>query len=153
GSIAEGVLRKARCPVLALRGREERRGEEPIRVVLHPTDFSERSESALRVARLLARDHGARLIVLHVTPPDIVLEGRVEPGGDPRADLDSLELIRGRVDGPDLSYPVEIRLAHGDAAPEILRLAEDVGASLIVMGTHGRTGLGRVLLGSVAEAV
>ena len=48
---------------------------------------------------------------------------------------------------------MEHRLREGDAAEEVLRVADDVGADLIVMGTHGRTGLGRVLMGSVAEAV
>ena len=105
GSIAETVLRKARCPVLALRPQVVPRGAGPIRVILHPTDFSEGSEASLRVARLLARDHGARLVLLHVTPPPIVLEGAMAGVGDPRADLDSLEAIRGRIDGPDLKSP------------------------------------------------
>jgi nucleotide-binding universal stress UspA family protein len=72
---------------------------------------------------------------------------------DPRADRDSLEVIRGRLDGPDLKYPVEVRLGRGRAAAEVLRVAGEVGCGLIVMGTHGRSGVGRLLLGSVAEAV
>lgn len=57
----------------------------------------------------------------------------------------------GGVSGPEVL--VEHRLREGDAAAEILQVADEVGADLIVLGTHGRTGLGRVLMGSVAEAV
>jgi nucleotide-binding universal stress UspA family protein len=153
GSIAETVLRNARCPVLALRQRETTRHDKPIRVILHPTDFSECSETSLHVARLLARDVGARLILLRVTPPEVVIEGALAVTGDQHSDRDSLEAIRGRTDGPDLKYPVEVRSGQGGAVVEILRVAREVESDLIVMGTHGRTGLGRVLMGSVAEAV
>jgi nucleotide-binding universal stress UspA family protein len=153
GSIAEEVLRKAPCPVLALRSHDTPRRDEPIRLILHPTGFSEGSEAPLQVARLLARDQGARLILLHVTPNEVVLEGTIAVGIDPRADRDSLEVIRERLEGPDLKYPVEVRLARGWPATEILRVAEEVECGLIVMGTHGRTGLGRLLMGSEAEAV
>jgi nucleotide-binding universal stress UspA family protein len=57
------------------------------------------------------------------------------------------------MDGRDLKCPVETRLERGDPASEILRTADEFGADLIVMGTHGRSGLGRLLMGSVAEAV
>jgi nucleotide-binding universal stress UspA family protein len=153
GSIAETVLRKAPCPVLALRRQAAPWRGEPIRVVLHPTDFSECSEASLQVARVLARDVGARLVLLHVTPLEVALEGGLAGGGDPGADRDALEVIRGQMEGPDLKYPVETRLERGDPAARVLRVAGEVGAGLIVMGTHGRSGLGRVLMGSVAEAV
>jgi nucleotide-binding universal stress UspA family protein len=153
GSIAEAVLRKARCPVLALRTQAVPRGEEPTRVILHPTDFSEAAETSLKVARLLARDHGARLILLHVAPIPVVFEAGMAVEIDPRVDLDSLDAIRERIDGPDLKHPVEVRLENGSAAFQILRVAEDAGAGLIVMGTHGRSGVGRLLMGSEAEYV
>jgi nucleotide-binding universal stress UspA family protein len=91
--------------------------------------------------------------VLHVTPLDFVFEGMVAVGGDSRADHDYLEAIRERMEGPDLKCPVEARLERGDPAAEILRTADEFGAELIVMGTHGRSGIGRLLMGSVAEAV
>jgi nucleotide-binding universal stress UspA family protein len=152
GSIAEAVLRKARCPVLALRAQAVPRGEEPTRVILHPTDFSNAAEASLKVARLLARDHGARLILLHVAPIPVVLEGGMVEV-DPGVGLDSLDAIRARIDGPDLKQPVEVRVERGSAAFEILRVAEEVGAGLVVMGTHGRSGVGRLLMGSEAESV
>jgi nucleotide-binding universal stress UspA family protein len=153
GSIAETVLRNAQCPVLALRPQEARRRGAPVQVILHPTDFSDCSETSLAVARLLARDVGARLVLLHVTPLEVVLEGTLAGGGDPEADSDCLAEIRARIEGPDLKCPVEVQLERGDPTAEILRVADEVGADLIVMGTHGRSGLGRVLMGSVAEGV
>jgi nucleotide-binding universal stress UspA family protein len=154
GSVAETVLRGARCPVLALRSRDlARKAEEP-RAVLHPTDFSDASEPALRVARSLARDRGARLILLHVVPlTALVGETASDLVEESRAYRDALERLRARLDRPDLKEPVETRLAWGDAAAEIVRAAAEFGCGLVVMGTHGRTGLGRLLMGSVAESV
>jgi len=66
---------------------------------------------------------------------------------------ETLEETRKRLDGPDLKYPVEIRMSRGDASDEIVRQAEELECGLIVMGTHGRTGLGKLLMGNVAESV
>jgi nucleotide-binding universal stress UspA family protein len=152
GSVAEAVLRRARCPVLALSSWVYPESE-PMGVVLHPTDFSERSEASLRVARTLARDLGARLILLHVMPVEVVVYGTIPVPLDVPAVRDSLESLAKTVDGPDLKYPVVTRLAQGNFATEILRVAGEVGCGMIVLGTHGRSGLGRLLMGSVAEAV
>jgi nucleotide-binding universal stress UspA family protein len=153
GSVATSVLRKAQCPVLALRSRVHMHRDDGVRVILHPTDFSENSRPALEVARSLARDHGARLVVLHVTPPAILMDGTVAAEIDPSTFHAALEDLRNKLEGPDLKYPVETRLNLGFDREEILRTAEELGCDLIVMGTHGRTGLGRVLMGSVAESV
>jgi len=153
GSVATTVLRKAHCPVLALRSKDRPHPAEQMRVILHPTDFSDASEAALRVARSLARDLGTRLIVLHVRPFDVYLEGKMAPELDPPDDQHSLEMIRQRVDGPDLKYPVEALLSRGFEAAEILRVAQERECDLIVIGTHGRTILGRLLMGSTAESV
>lgn len=124
----------------------------PIRTILHPTDFSEQSNYALRLACALARDHGARLILLHVaSPPTAIYGGDVlvplppESHDEEKQRLDRLEV-------PD-TVSTERRLVEGDAATEILYVAEKTGADLIVMGTHGRTGLARFLMGSVAEQI
>jgi nucleotide-binding universal stress UspA family protein len=153
GSVAIAVLRGAHCPVLALRSAEQPRREEPMRVILHPTDFSVSSEGAVRVARSLARDHGARLIILHVAALEILTDGTPAAAIDPRIFRDNLEQARKRLDGPDLKYPVETLLRQGFAPEGILDVAEEVKADLIVMGTHGRTGISRVLMGSIAESV
>ena len=124
-----------------------------VRTILHPTDFSEPSQHALGLACALARDYGARLIVLHVTELPTVAygEGVVPPNPeDLRAaaqeQLDRLQVPQGNV-------RAERRLEQGDAVTQILRVAQEAHADLIVLGTHGRTGLGRLLMGSVAEQV
>jgi nucleotide-binding universal stress UspA family protein len=61
--------------------------------------------------------------------------------------------MRKRLDGPDLKYPVETRISRGFPPDEILATAAESRCHLIVMGTHGRTGLLRSLMGSVAESV
>jgi nucleotide-binding universal stress UspA family protein len=155
GSIAAAVLGQAHCPVLALRsvsGRAEYKAGE-IRVIVHPTDFSQVSEAACGVARSLARDHGARLVILHVAPLDIYLEGRFAADLDPADRGRALDEMRKRLDGPELKYPVETLLTRGREAEAIRQVAQDVACDLIVMGTHQRTGLGRLLMGSTAESV
>jgi nucleotide-binding universal stress UspA family protein len=151
GSVATGVLRGAHCPVLVLRSHDLKPAEE-IRVLLHPTDCSDVSEAARRVARSLARDLGAKLVLLHVLPFDVLFNELAVPV-DPREYRAALERMGQHLDGPDLKYPVETRLSQGDAAAEVLRTAGEVRADLIVMGTHGRTGLSRLLMGNVAESV
>jgi nucleotide-binding universal stress UspA family protein len=108
--------------------------------ILLPTDFSVVSEAAVKVATALARETGARLHVVHVVPP----------ATDPS--LGSEQLTRlGSLFGKGLV--VEIALLSGRAAREIAKYARDKSIDLIVLSTHGRTGVSRALLGSVAEAV
>ncbi len=153
GSVAISVLRQAECPVLALRSADHPHASKPIDAILHATDFSEDSEAALRVARSLARHHGARLIILHVATLEVLTDGTNAAEVDPREYRDALEQIKQRVDGPDLKQPVETMLKRGFPAEGIIEAADEVGCDLIVMGTHGRTGLRRLLMGSVAEFV
>jgi nucleotide-binding universal stress UspA family protein len=127
----------------------------PIRTILHPTDFSEYSQAAFQLACTLAHDHGARLILLHVaTPPALVTYGELDralerPSGYRRVLEQGLEKLQP----PDSGTAVERRLEEGDPTAEILRLASEANCDLIVLGTHGRTGLSRLLMGSVAEQV
>lgn len=124
-----------------------------IHSILLPTDFSEYSDHALAVAGSLARDHGARLVLLHVVEGEIVAG---ESGIWLPPAQGTLEEARERLETlpvPDPSLPVEHRVASGFPVDEILRLAEKEPFDLIVMGTHGRTGLSRLLMGSVAEQV
>jgi nucleotide-binding universal stress UspA family protein len=125
----------------------------PIRTILHPTDFSAHSEAAFRLACALAREHGGRLVVLYVNVPDVVIgEGWPLPPQPPEF-RDSLKERLARIQPPDPSLRVERLVSDGDAVTEILRVAGEARADLIVMGTHGRGGLGRLLLGSIAEEV
>jgi nucleotide-binding universal stress UspA family protein len=153
GSVATEVIRGAACPVMALRAIPGTLQTGEIRAILHPTDFSQNSESAQLVARSLACELRTRLIILHVAPIHALVDGTAAADVDPRTYRDALDSVRKRLDGPDLNYPVEIRLNRGFDRDEILQVAKEVGCGLIVMGTHGRTGLGRLLMGSVAESV
>jgi nucleotide-binding universal stress UspA family protein len=125
----------------------------PIHTVLHPTDFSSHSEFAAGLAGALARDYGARLVFLHVAKPPPVFTGE----GMLPVDLEEIRAEGAarlnELPGPRGDVRAERRLEVGDPATEILRVADELSADLIVMGTHGRTGLGRLLMGSVAEQV
>jgi nucleotide-binding universal stress UspA family protein len=124
----------------------------PVHTILFPTDFSENAQQAFSLACSLARDCGARIVVLYVMPPPLgheQLEARHHPEDYYAAPRSALH----KVQAADHNVRVEHRLEEGDAAGRILEVAGEVGAGLIIMGTHGRTGLGRVLMGSVAEQV
>jgi nucleotide-binding universal stress UspA family protein len=122
--------------------------------ILHPTDFSPNSAEAFRFACALARDCDARLIVVHAVEPApaMVGEGTLVP-----YDLEELrEDARRKVDELRPSDPgihMETAIRDGPAPAVILDAANELEADLIVMGTHGRTGLRRLFLGSVAELV
>jgi nucleotide-binding universal stress UspA family protein len=126
-----------------------------IRAILHATDFSANSEIAFRIACSLARDYGARLVVLHVDVPPIVPVG--EGIGLPQPiiprDLKPLREQLHQLKPPDPKVRVEHLLVEGDPVTEILRVVSESKCDVIVMGTHGRTGLSRLLMGSVAEQI
>jgi nucleotide-binding universal stress UspA family protein len=124
----------------------------PIRSILYPTDFSESSAQAYRVACSLARDYGAKLIVLHVAPPETVYSGLIA-APSPNLYHAELEKWLEHLEIAVAGIRVEHRLKEGDPAKEILGLAGEVSCDLIVMGSHGRTSLERLLVGSVAETV
>ena len=125
-----------------------------IKTILHPTDFSESSDYAFRLACMLARDHGGRVVVLHVAIPPTVasVEGALIPQSifDAKALKEKLAAIQTKLPGVDVERCLVV---DSNVAGEILRVAEDRNCDLIVMGSHGRTGLKRVLLGSIAELV
>lgn len=121
--------------------------------ILHPTDFSPRSDYAFRLACDLARDHGAALVVLHVMPEPVFVLGDGVVTADPPEYRNQLATKLRQIAPPDLHARVEHVLAEGDPVREILRVADAQATDLIVMGTHGWTGLTRLLMGSVAESV
>ena len=125
----------------------------PVQTILHPTDFSKQSSYALGLACALARDYGARLVVLHVVAAPTVIYGEGVVPPNPEELRAAAQEQLNALDVPGLDVHAERRLEEGAATTEILRVAEELHADLIVMGTHGRTGLGRLLMGSVAEQV
>ena len=127
-----------------------------VRKILHPTDFSPSSELAFEAACALARDRGAELVVLHVVEvPLSVPSGVMTAPPAPIAEADrGAALAKLRAIKPaDGMLQVHHRLEMGDVAQAILSVAKEIAADLIVLGTHGRTGLSRLLMGSVAEKV
>jgi nucleotide-binding universal stress UspA family protein len=120
--------------------------------ILFATDFSAASQTAFEYASALARDAGARMLIVHVEEPPVSYatgEMLVIHPDVPNPELGKmLEKIV-----PEGGVPHEHCLVIGTPADEIVRLAEEQRADLIVVGTHGRKGLSRLLTGSVAELV
>lgn len=124
-----------------------------LKTILCATDFSERSNAAFHLACSLARDLEARVIVLHVAVQPVVVygEGMVATLAEP--EFEGLRQELDKLQSPEPNVAVERHLVEGDPAQEILHQAKLIPCDLIILGTHGRTGLNRLLLGSVAEQV
>jgi universal stress protein A len=123
------------------------------KTILFPTDFSTASDAALVHAEALAKQTGARLLIVHVEEPPLaygggeLYYGLPEPGSE--RILKMLEDVRPK----DPAVPFTHRITMGDPAAEVVRIAADENAEMIIMGTHGRTGMLRLLMGSVAEGI
>jgi nucleotide-binding universal stress UspA family protein len=132
-------------------------------VLLVPTDFSSCARKAMRLAAQIAPSMDADLLLLHVTqlPPGLVKgsEIRPMPDQDPIEVSDFVreaslaELARYADELRELGLDVSTRVEIGDPVEAILAVASELDAAMIVMGTHGRTGLAHLLIGSVAEKV
>lgn len=157
GSVAEEVVRHARCPVLTLRESEDGARPSVPESILVPVDFSESGEVGLDLARELAKDFDASLELLHVVEvyayptfygPVISAEASAKMAQIGRERL--VELAEDlRADG----IRVECVVRSGRAASEILDFAMKDGSDLIVIASHGLTGLDRMLIGSTAAEV
>jgi nucleotide-binding universal stress UspA family protein len=118
--------------------------------ILHPNDLSENSKPAFEMACALARDYGAELVILHVYPPPFNAAEAVDRRRPDGIAEDLEEKVRALVPG-ERFIAVDYRVEEGDPAAAILAAAKS--CDLVVMGTHGRRGLRRVFVGSVAEKV
>src|SRR5579859_2431860 len=156
GSVADEVLRRVPVPVLLVSAvcTQTWADQEPLRVVV-PLDGSDLAEEALGPARDLAVTLGSELLLLAVVEPIAVypyehLEaiGEVAEVQEAQAKqyLHKVTAELRAKDGPAVST----RIVHGDAAAQICAVAREVGAGAIAMATHGRSGVARLLLGSVA---
>lgn len=136
------------------------------RHLLVPVDFSECATHALELALGIALREGASLTLLHVSvlPPNLPPDALVTPPGETtavRIDDYTTNGVNARLEAiaaPLRARHLDVRTlavasTSSDVADQILRACDDVGAEAIVVGTHGRTGLSHLLLGSVAEHV
>ena len=132
-----------------------------LRTILLPTDFSGCANYGLPYAAAIARATNATIICVYVVEPIVPAvgyTGLAEPL--PIADISEQLEDSAERELPKLAeceecvgLNVEEVIVHGDAAAEIVRVADEREADLIVISSHGRTGLGRILFGSTAEAV
>lgn len=130
------------------------------RRILHPTDFSPASRAAFTRAVDLARDNGAELTVAHVIAPviPVVGDGYISPAAFDQLQASARAWARKRLDAlvaraKTRKVTVRPLLLEGVPHEQIVRTARRKRADLIVVGTHGRTGVSRLLLGSVAGRV
>jgi len=128
--------------------------------LLVPHDYSPCADRALGLAVELAKHHQAEIVLLHVThiPPGLTADAMISDRAGNMVRVDDyanataakeLEARAGQVAG----VKVTVRTAIGDVDAAILSAAHEISADVIVMGTHGRTGLAHVFLGSMAEKV
>jgi nucleotide-binding universal stress UspA family protein len=123
------------------------------KAILFPTDFSTASDAALSHAETLARQSGAKLLIVHIEEPPLAYGGGELYYGLPEPNSERIQKMLEDVRPRDPAVAFEHRLTMGDPAGEVVRIAGDEGCEMIVMGTHGRTGLTRLLMGSVAEQI
>lgn len=159
GSVAETVLKTAPCPVLTVPPHApDHPGPRFLQRLLCATDFSPASEAAVRYAVSLAEEAQACLLLVHVLDRarSSGALGADEAGADDEADVEQAARARLRdllpPEARDWCLPVEI-VTCGSVAPEILRLAREREAGLIVMGVHGRSRLNPMTLGSATHQV
>ncbi len=150
GSIAERLVRIADRPVLLVNPAV---AGAPLSLerILVPLDGSEGAEAALAVACEIARAHSSELVLHHVE--DGAAEVELAVGGDATRAERAFERARSRLAGRVAEERVRTVATTGSPAATILATIAETRCGAVVMGTHGRTGLARVALGSVAEAV
>ncbi len=157
GSVAERVVRESVCPVLTIRQGEAT--PSAFQHILVPVDIADRSATALTCARQIAEQHGGTVYPLHVVPTeDIYLQRDVyrlqEGGGTNLVRAEKVakerlaEISQTYLDGVRYEPVVHV---SSDPARTFLEMEKEVGADLLVMATHGFTGLFHLLLGSLTE--
>jgi nucleotide-binding universal stress UspA family protein len=132
----------------------------PFKRILCPIDFSEHSYKALHAANELALNFSAQLYIVHVVSPVPVVQAPAAPSAFNLASYQQelmessekslREMTKERMAGELEARPI---IAYGDAASEIVRIADEKKIDLIVIATHGKTGFQHLFFGSVAEKV
>jgi nucleotide-binding universal stress UspA family protein len=159
GSVAEEVVRLAPCPVLTVPERTDDARAGKLERILVPVDFSEYARLALGYAVQLTSLYEAEIHLLHVVdevvypdfyPPVLPSGGSIDDELREQS-LDRLRALLQDVSGQDAQ--AEVHVCSGRAAPAIAEFAAEREADLIVIASHGLTGLSHMLLGSVSEQV
>jgi nucleotide-binding universal stress UspA family protein len=164
GSVAEKVISEATAPVLLVRSKRPSttRATDKLNFthkILAPLDGSDIGEAALPYAETIATNSRASVSLLQVISPPGTVEANLLGGPDWRkfvkamhdAGENYLKSVAERLSGRGVKVTYEV--ATGDPADKIVEYAEDKGINLIAMSTHGRTGVARWVLGSVADKV
>jgi nucleotide-binding universal stress UspA family protein len=165
GSVAETLVKSSRLPILLQRAWDPNRraillADQPRLLVT--VDGSRFAEAALPAALTLADDLGAEVLLLRVeagapdilqSDEDVTAPGHTQAYQPMVADREYLTELAARLHAEWPNLTIDTRVECGDPATAIIAAAEDAGAALVVMATHGRTGFQRVALGSVADAV
>ncbi|HEX9654573.1 MAG TPA: universal stress protein [bacterium] len=159
GSVAEEVVRLARCPVFTIREKKDPQALEDLERILAPIDFSDHSKKSLSYAKEIAKHYSAKLQILHV------IEENVHPAFYASGKTSIFELIPNikdkseqalkqlLTDAPGPQVAAEITVVEGRASQEIVKFGEKHGSDLVVIATHGLTGIEHLLIGSVTEKV
>jgi nucleotide-binding universal stress UspA family protein len=156
GSVADAVVRATSTPVLLVRGGDGAPAQPAIRRVMVPLDGSERAKQAIPIAVNLAAAARAELLLLHAIAPPAPTFADHEPPAGARAKLHNqaaraLQATAGELRPYQLVVTTAVR--DGPAVAAIVEEAAQRGVDLIVMATHGYSGLRRWALGSVADRV
>ncbi|CAN5239615.1 universal stress protein [soil metagenome] len=126
---------------------------KPIRTILHPTDFSPASEVAFDFACSLAREYFSEILLLHVFEPVFMMPVNGVEAPFPTGEFEDSRKHLERIFPLDQHVKARREVVIGNPVNEIVRVAEDENIDMIVMGTQGRSGISRLLMGSVAEGV
>lgn len=157
GSIAEEVVRLSPCPTLTVCGKKQPEPDRDINRILVPMGLSEHTESLFAHARAIGATYGARLDLVHVieraafpsvygvdapSTDDAAVERRVRDALEPYVEA-----------AQDMDVDATITVLRGHPAAALLDMLDDAAIDLVTIATHGRTGLQRLVMGSVAEKV
>ncbi len=162
GSVTDKVLHIAQTPLLVVRPPEDgvpSASAPPIEKILVPLDGSELSQSVLPFARALAQALGSSILLMHsVATPWAGEPGTFVPTLHDRTLRESIDaakhlLDRIAADIEKTGLAVSRTVTLGDPVPQIVKVAETESVGLIAMSTHGRSGVGRWMIGSIADAV
>lgn len=156
GSVTEEVVRHAPCPTVTVRADADVEPSRAVRRVLVPVDCSDASDAAVQHGKELAQTYGAEIDLLHVVeePSYPFAYGPDLASFPTREVVERVEEQLAEIAREEIGYEhVMVQAATGSSSSEILNYVKEHDVDLVVMATHGRTGLDHILLGSVAERV